>query len=162
MKTNIFIQIIPWLWLKIKLIQCLWWKYLFSSMNLKNIKNNIRFIIRNAIFFIFQVSEPWENMYQTILLRAYRNLFFWDLFFLWDLLNCWEFLGFNNCVSISAHPQCGHACMHWIVSIFSTTHTAGMHSYTEKFCEIYPTMHRNLLKNPNKSQKNKSRYLLLF
>jgi hypothetical protein len=51
--------------------------------------------------------------------------------------------------------------MHWVVSIFSLTHTAGMHAYTEKLCEIYPKFHRDSLKNPNKSQKNKSRYLLL-
>jgi hypothetical protein len=44
--------------------------------------------------------------------------------------------------------------------MFSPTHTAGMHVYTEKLCEIYPKIRRDLLKNFNKSQKNESWYLL--
>lgn len=45
-------EMICWHDILVNLITFLKWKFRKSSMNLKNIKNNVRFTIRNGIFFL--------------------------------------------------------------------------------------------------------------
>ncbi len=40
-------------------------------------------------------------------------------------------------------------------SVLHRTHTMGMYACTEELCEIYPKIHRDLLKNSNKFKKKK-------
>ena len=89
--------------------------------------------------------------------EAIETYFFGIYFFSTIYLFIEDLLGFINCINISSHPHCGYVCMHWVVPVFQRTHTARIYVCTEGLREIYLKMHRDLLKNFNKFQKNKFR-----